>query len=139
MNLQSKIFTLLICFSTISAAAEKTSKEIIEGCWAEGAHPAMAACVERYAKAANLSLGEVERTARNIIVAKATTYVDAAKARKKLESSIASFHAYRHTECNFREIISKVGNSSDSIKQACEAELDDKRASELRRDIEWFE
>ena len=134
-----KFLTCLIFFFLTDSALGKTSQKIIDDCWAEGAHPAMAACVERYAEAAELSLAKAEDAILKSIAANAGTYAYTAEAKAAFETSIKSFRMYRRDECRFRETISRIGNASDSIELACEAELNDARAAQLQVFDGWLQ
>lgn len=98
----------------------------------------MAACVERYANASELALARAENAVLKSIAASAGTFAYSAEAKDAFESSIKSFRIYRSDKCSFREIISRIGNASDSIKLACEAELNDARATQLKVEDGWL-
>ena len=137
-DMNIKFLTCLIFFFLTGSALGKTSQKIIDDCWIEGAHPAMAACVERYANAAELALAGAEYTVLKNIAASTGTFAYSTEAKAAFESSIKSFRIYRSDKCSFREIISKTGNASDSIKLACEAELNDTRAMQLKVEDGWL-
>jgi uncharacterized protein YecT (DUF1311 family) len=129
MRLQSLGLCVLL-FLSPPAAAAKDAQDIIDGCWSEGAHPAMAACVDRHAQTARQHLDKAERAIRKVVTAETS---------KHLEASIASFHAYRRAACAFRESVARTSNAIDAIKAACEAELDERRALALEADKVWLE
>lgn len=117
-------------------AMGKTSQEIIDGCWAEGGHPAMAACVEKYKHSTEVILSAAEKDISNDVTAYAGTSVYSAITKDALESSIKALQEYRRAECEF-QALATMGNASDSIKLACEAELNEKRVNQLREDGFW--
>lgn len=132
-------YLYLLFFACSGAANAKDAEQIINDCWGEGAHPAMTACVARHARAANRHLADVDVAVRNAISADQGTKVHVSEARKALEASVDSFRAYRRAECGFRESIARMSNAADSVKTACEAELDEQRAILLQKDKFWLE
>jgi hypothetical protein len=129
MRLQSLGLCALL-FLLPHAAAAKDAQDIINGCWNEGAHPAMTTCVDRHAQAARQHLQAAEKAIRKVVTAETSRH---------LEASIASFDAYRRAACVFRESVARTSNAIDAIKAACEAELDERRALALEADKTWLE
>ncbi len=129
MRLQSLGLCVLLLLSPHAAGA-KDAQDIIDGCWNEGAHPAMTACVDRHAQAARQHLQAAEKAIRKVVTAETS---------KHLEASIASFDAYRRAACAFRESVAHTSNATDAIKAACEAELNERRALALEADKVWLE
>jgi len=129
MRLQSLGLCVLLLLWPHAAGA-KDAQDIIDGCWKEGAHPAMAACVDRHAQAARQHLDKAEKAIRKVVTAETSGH---------LEASVASFDAYRRAACAFRASVARTSNAGDSIKAACEAELDERRALALEADKVWLE
>ncbi|WP_395400568.1 lysozyme inhibitor LprI family protein [Pseudoduganella sp. UC29_106] len=129
--MDNKFLIGLICLSVTIPAMGQASREIIEGCWAEGAHPVMAVCVERYARATELVLAKTENATLAKFSMSADNSASRAKVKKALLSSSQTFRAYRLAECRFRDVVASSGNASESLKLACEAELNEARIARL--------
>jgi uncharacterized protein YecT (DUF1311 family) len=138
MNITRSLLPLIFLAVLSSSAHAKEAHELIEQCWSEGPHAVMAACVIRNANAAKAHLAEVESSVRQSVHSSTEKKEYVVAAKKAFEAGVLAYRAYRRTECGFRESLSSTGNAWDSVKIACQAELDEQRAKILQADNDWL-
>ncbi|KLD63429.1 hypothetical protein Y882_11705 [Dyella japonica DSM 16301] len=119
-----------------SISAEHSVASVINDCWKGHDHAGMSACVEARAKDAQMSLGQAERVAGDVIRASVDEAPGFPKYRREamagLHLASGAFSKYVASECSYEVSLAVKGNSSEDVRLACVAVPSEERAKLIR-------